>query len=202
MNGAQEETRKLYPLRIVERVAEDLAATLSQACLRIEIAGGIRRRKPAVSDIDLVAIPKIERYREKVGEDLFGQVEWAEREHHFLWERLDRFNKEYSQKGKLKRQFLWPLEELETSIKVDLHTCDAQNWGYIFLIRTGSWRFSKHVVTELLKHSLCGAGGRVWHALGPDSEPHGDAIATPEEIDVFRMIGRNKVVPPAERSWT
>ncbi len=41
-------------------IAERTKKLLAPYCERIEIAGSIRRKKPEVKDIELVAIPKLE----------------------------------------------------------------------------------------------------------------------------------------------
>jgi DNA polymerase/3'-5' exonuclease PolX len=47
-------------------IAERVKAELAPYCERIEIAGSVRRRKPQVKDIELVAIPR------QVTADRFG----------------------------------------------------------------------------------------------------------------------------------
>ena len=54
-------------LEKASKVAANLLRTLAPACHRIEIAGSIRRGKPEVKDVELVAIPKGLRV------DLFGE---------------------------------------------------------------------------------------------------------------------------------
>ena len=39
------------------KIAEEVKALLAPHCLRIEIAGSIRRKKPEVKDIEIVAYP-------------------------------------------------------------------------------------------------------------------------------------------------
>jgi len=39
-------------------IAEQVKAELQPHCIRIEIAGSIRRKKPECRDIEIVAIPK------------------------------------------------------------------------------------------------------------------------------------------------
>jgi hypothetical protein len=44
----------------VERLAWNLAETLRDSCVRIQVAGGVRRKKPNPSDIEIVVEPLIE----------------------------------------------------------------------------------------------------------------------------------------------
>jgi hypothetical protein len=55
-------------------LAEQCRAALAPSCHRIEIAGSIRRGKPQVEDIELVALPKL------VPADLFGDAMTADLE--------------------------------------------------------------------------------------------------------------------------
>jgi hypothetical protein len=57
---------KRWPLAEAAKLAAGIAAVLSPACSRLEIAGSVRRRVHTVADVELVAIP---RYRV----DLFGE---------------------------------------------------------------------------------------------------------------------------------
>jgi len=52
------------PLADARVIAESLMAALGPGCERIEIAGSIRRGRPDVGDIELVAIPRIEQIRD------------------------------------------------------------------------------------------------------------------------------------------
>lgn len=191
------------PLRVAQNVADELARLLEPACLRIAVAGSIRRRRPYVHDVELVAIPKIEMVRE-VG-DLFGGREVP---YNLLWKALDgflegrRFNA-YLKKGDKFRSFRWPIHERETvsvplSVQVDLFTTSKVGWGWIYLVRTGSSTFSKHVATCLKAKGFIGHEGRVYHRVA--DKPWGDAIGTPCEADVFRLAGLEPA-EPAERSW-
>lgn len=158
-------------------LAEKLIAELSPYCQRIEIAGSLRRLKPEVGDIELVAIPLF-------GVDLFGN----ETEEHLLdvvdWERFGKVVKAGSKYKQI---------ELYQGINLDLFivTPPAQ-WGVQFVIRTGPAEFSKHFVTQkkfggLLPSCFRVEDGAIW------SNNH--VIETPEEIDVFNLIGLPFVEP-------
>src|SRR5215213_6620719 len=45
-------------LREAQGVAERLAGLMSPFCLRVEVAGSIRRACPEVKDVELVAVPR------------------------------------------------------------------------------------------------------------------------------------------------
>lgn len=195
------DTEKLYALRHAQVRAEELALALENACVRIAVAGEIRRLRPAVSTIELVAIPKMEK---KIVENpalLFdpGAALSQEVEHNFLWEALDGFIKSYATRTETCRKFLWPIEETGESIPVRVVTCDERNWGLIYLRSTGSEKFVAYVHAALRKHSLVAKNGRVWPAIGPDLQPISDPLSVPEEEDLFRHL-RMKFVPAVDRS--
>ncbi len=54
---APEITKQRFPLAAAQDVARDLVRNLSGACRRIKIAGSVRRGKPDVGDIEILAIP-------------------------------------------------------------------------------------------------------------------------------------------------
>jgi DNA polymerase (family 10) len=61
--------REPLPLATAEKLATKILAELKPFCERIEIAGSIRRRRPFVNDIDLVALPhydQVNALRERV----------------------------------------------------------------------------------------------------------------------------------------
>jgi DNA polymerase/3'-5' exonuclease PolX len=186
------------PLSVARPLAEELSILLQPACLRIAVAGSIRRLRPEVSDIELVAVPKIETVEEVDG-DLFGAK--ATREWNLLFEALDRFIPSYIKSGPKYRAFYWPVRrdgETTGHVQVDLFTATPENYGLILAIRTGSAGFSKQLVTALRARGLCSSEGRVYHLV--NNEPAGDPVSTPSELDVFRLAGM-KWIAPAERNY-
>jgi DNA polymerase (family 10) len=149
-------------------------------CQRIEIAGSLRRERPAVGDIELVAVP----YRNT---DLFGVV--YENRPTSLDRFLDSHSITFTKRGAKYQQFQYG------SVKVDLFLPFAETWGSVFTIRTGSAEFTHWLVTA---QSAGGAkpdevsfnGGRLYAG--------GRLLLTPEEEDVFAAVGL-AWVPPQER---
>lgn len=92
--------------------------------------------------------------------------------------------------GKYWRAYLAGVEP--RGLKMDVFLCTPQNWGAILLIRTGSAQFSQALVTHARNV------GRSCH------EGHFTkncrAVDTPEERDVFDMLGLEYVEPAAR--WT
>ena len=160
-------------------IAQRVKATLEPYCERIEIAGSVRRRKAEVKDLEIVAIPKVM----KTG--LFDSV----------MERHPGFCKAVEQwpaiKGKPTGKYTQ--RTLPEGLVLDLFMAEANNWGLILAIRTGSADYSHRVL----------AGGWVRHGL-KSAEGHlyrGDELlVVKEEEDLFRLSGV-KWVEPELRTW-
>lgn len=192
------DTEVLFPLRVAQAAADRLCHLLSPMCRRIEVAGEIRRLRPAVAGIDLLAIPKIEPYEEPSPGDLFDAK--VRKEHHYLWEVLDRVVPEYQVKGEAMRRFLRDDEDLSRPIRTTIYTADRDNWGYMLLLRTGPEKFNAHVLASLHRQALKGHEGRIYPVIY-NLQPHSEPLPAREEEDVFRLAGL-KPLPPAQRSWS
>lgn len=48
----------MIPLATADKLAAKIVAGLEPLCLKIEVAGSIRRRRATVNDVDIVCIPK------------------------------------------------------------------------------------------------------------------------------------------------
>ena len=118
-------------------IAETLVAELTPACKRIEIAGSIRRQKPDVGDIEIVAIPDLRPPRPAFGYPIFPT-------------RLDAILANLSivdddilihlnMNGSKFKQFWVSYDGGQTWIfKVDLFLITPPaDWGVLYLIRTG-----------------------------------------------------------------
>ncbi len=175
-----------HPYAEALRVAERLKALLSPFCERIEIAGSLRRRKETVGDIELVAVPKM-----LTVQGLFGPMGMDQS---LLDEHLAEHPDVYRQVRAGER-----MKELRfEGYPVDLFVTTREQWGVIFTLRTGSADFSQWLVTSREK----GGGrmdcrivseGRVWRWVVPEGKPFApperEALATPEEKDVFEALG-------------
>ena len=149
-----------------------LITELSISCERLEIAGGVRRGKPDVHDLELVAIPKVIEVA-----DLFGN---PAREYSLLDAELARLDLRQVKGGAKYKQFALP-----EGISLDLFITTPDQWGWIFMLRTGSADFNRWLVTPrryggaLPGHIKCRDG---WLWNGPNR------IKTPDELDVFRLL--------------
>lgn len=123
-------------LKDANLIAEKYLAILKPFCKRIEIAGSIRREKPEVKDIELVAIPS----------DISGFVEQVRR-----WRKI---------KGEPSGKYTQRI--LPEGIRLDLFMATERNWGNIFLIRTGSKEFNIAIMTKLKEKGLKQENGYLW----------------------------------------
>lgn len=186
------------------KLAERLRTEMAPFCARVEVAGSIRRGRPEVKDLELVATPN---WGEQPGADLFGTPEPV----NLLYQWALGQKASGSDYG---RELTWikpgtneivpwqPKPDgkywravLAEGIKLDLFLTAAEQFGIIYLIRTGSAEFSQAVVTHAKRI------GKPCHdgALRESASIVAAAIPTPEESDVFRALGLQSV-PPEKRT--
>lgn len=164
------------PLEEAEQIAQKYIERLAPICERIEIAGSIRRRKPEVGDIEIVAIPK-------PFVDIFG----SENGYHDLtlpfW---------VNKNGRRYKQFVLP-----EGINLDLFiVLPPAQWGVIFAICTGGAEFSRRLVT----HKSWGYLPPQYIVQdGAVKTLDGKVIPTPEEADFLALCGVAHI-PPEERN--
>lgn len=159
------------PYKHAKEIADSIVELLSSHCFRCEIAGSIRREKNIIGDIEIVAIPKP--YQVGLFEDGIASIVNQ-------WQKV----KGELEFGKCK----YTQRVLPSGIKLDLFFAEQDNWGNIFLIRTGDWEFSKKFMGVLLP------------ARGYKSEGgylmNGDKVVyTPEESDLFLRAGIDYIAP-------
>lgn len=160
-------------LEVARYIANKTIDFLRPNCERIEPAGSVRRCKPEVGDIEIVAIPK-------PVTDMFGTPLPLESEHaleRVEWGVIGTF-----QMGKHKYKKI----QLYEGIQLDLFiVVPPAQWGTIFLIRTGPAEYSHRIVTPkhqggLMPSNLKERGGAIWKGS--------TLIETPEEEDVYKLI--------------
>ncbi len=150
-------------------IANKVKDELEPHCDRIEIAGSIRRKKPYVGDIEIVAIPKY--YNVGLFESGIATVVKK-------WKKI---------KGELPCKYTQRM--LPEGIKLDLFFATPENWGHILAMRTGSARFSHKVLaTGWVKKGYKSKKG-ILH------DSWDDPIKIKEEKDLFDLIGEDYVKP-------
>lgn len=149
-------------------IAENVRALLAPHCERVEIAGSIRRKKPEVKDIEIVAIPKP--YDTGLFESGIATI-------------VNRWQKV---KGELPCKYTQRI--LPEGIKLDLFFAEKENWGLIYAIRTGSAEYSHKVLAS-------GWVKRGYKSENGYLTANGKKISVLEEEDLFNKIGLKFVEP-------
>jgi len=152
--------------------ANDLVSMLKPYCKKIEIAGSIRRRKEICKDIEICAIP--ESYKlEK-----------------FLLEQKHNSKFLFRKNGSRYKQFTY------LSTPVDLFLATPENWGWIYLIRTGPKEFNMKLIELLRSMNYISEGGRIYKTgYDPGKIEDRILIETLEEKDIFNLINEPYIEP-------
>jgi len=156
-------------------VAQRLLEASRPYCERIEMAGSLRREKPMVGDIEIVAIPRPRT-------DLFGTpVKGTKPLDSFFAER----GVEFTKNGDRYKQFQYGRHV------VDLFLTTFECWGSVFTIRTGSADFSHWLVSARPR------GAAPWGLTFSEGRlyAHGRRLITREEQDVFAAVGLAYIEP-------
>lgn len=176
-------SKSKLPYADARALAMHLVSLLKPGCERIIIAGSIRRQKPEIGDIELVAMPMLEPVC-----DLFGMpVEGMERSG--LDERLASLRPVYTKNGAKYKQFAFE------GVSVDLFIASAETWGCVSTIRTGSADFTRWLVTNRRHGGGCPSHlkfneGRIFNGSTP--------LDTSEERLVFEAL-EQPWIEPVER---
>ncbi|QNN23539.1 hypothetical protein HED60_15060 [Planctomycetales bacterium ZRK34] len=196
-------TKTRIPLAAADRLAAKLIDELGPSCAVIEIAGSIRRRRPDVGDVELVAIPKL------VSDGLFDGPGSPQRS--LLQDRCDQLvaagRMHRMQGGERNQRFM--IGQGDRRAQLDLWICTPETWGVLFAIRTGSADFARSLVTPVshggrLQDGLVVKHGRVWRSdqvmqgmidadnyRGPffNPMPGAEPLPTPTERDFLALAG-------------
>jgi DNA polymerase/3'-5' exonuclease PolX len=174
------------PYADVLPVAQRIVEALRPYTERIEIAGSLRRGRPLVSDIEIVALPRL--HRNLLGEPIDGEAKQREKKATRLDDYLADRQVELVKNGAYYKQFLY------RRFTVDLFLpASAAHWGSIFTIRTGSADFSHWLVDAPAQAAgVKFRDGLLWRIFG------NEIIPTQEERDVFEAL-RLPFIPLEDR---
>jgi DNA polymerase/3'-5' exonuclease PolX len=171
-------TEKQISFEEATPIVEKYLDLLKPKCERIEPAGSYRREKKFINDIELVCIPK------KIYTGLF--------------ETDEAYHPEFIELVKSFEIILGRPEDgkyvkimLQEGIKLDLFIANPNNWGLIFMIRTGSANFTKRMVTECKHNGYYVDDGYLWR------KRDNAMIAVPEEEDFFNITKLPYIKPYA-----
>lgn len=190
------------PLSEARVLADELVGLLADACRRLEVAGSVRRGKPDVGDIELLAIPRLDGQMQK---DLFGAPVAAPMS--LLDLRVDsllqagvlapRLNVNGQQSIGPKNKFL-----LYQDFAVDLFITTLEGWAVSLVIRTGPADFNKAIVTRRSQYGLCPDHLQVH--VGPGQIVHRrdqEVVPTATEAEVFEVLGIPWLEPSDRESF-
>lgn len=167
-------------LETATTIAQRLVDKLAPHCIKCEIAGSIRRGKSEVKDIEIVCIPKLK------GQSKIRIAAWISTVFSFAKNDIHRI-----MKGKL-GQGKYLQIRLEEGIKLDLFMANTDNWGYIYMLRTGSKDFSKRMVNRLKDYGYRAKGGLIFR------KEQDDIFAVNTERDFFDLVYLQHI-PPKDR---
>jgi len=176
----------IMELNQAQQIANRILVDISVTCHRCQVAGSVRREKPNVKDIEIVAIVK----------------DYAE-----LYRRLSKFGR-FIKPG-VPDIIDWPAKPgakyvrmlLNEGVKLDFFVASSDNWGALLTMRTGPAMspigrlgFAPLMFSAFKQVS---GGGRMQGCL--PTMPDGRQLVVPEEKDFFSVCGV-KWVEPKDRS--
>ena len=163
------------------RLAMELVWLFAPACEQVTWAGSLRRRKPTVSDIEIVAQPRYEEVRD----GLFDTVRASALD--ALLESFPRrpvtvHRADGSEDGQVRDGSAYKALAYR-GMPVDLFVVDPQraDWGVILTIRTGPADFSRELVTRCRTWGRRVQGGRLY--------VRGAYAPCPTEREFFAAVG-------------
>lgn len=195
------------PLNEMHKLGLELVEALSPGCVRIALAGSVRREKPYPNDIEVVCIPSVGTFTIT---DMFGEVVEQVRVNR-LDDALEQTMGEYGP---------WVLDEVTRKdgerykrlrnvgreVCADVFITDERRWGYTYAVRTGPGDFSRALVMRAHQLSMF-FSGCLLHKHPPLRDENGKVrpcamgdkclqiIETPEEVDVFTALDMPYILP-------
>lgn len=196
------------------KVAEGLVGHLGPACVRIKIAGSIRRLKPEVKDIELVCVPDLTVTPRR------APLEFGKPAPPSYKTELDRLIAEMGGDVRLEANGarMKKLDLRYAGVKCDLFiNLPPAQWGVQLAIRTGPADFSQWLVTQrrhggalpdvyFVKHQVVWDARNVDRSDVPD-DPNkavalmeGNHVAMAEEAEFFALCGLGWIEPRERRA--
>jgi DNA polymerase/3'-5' exonuclease PolX len=172
-----------YPRAEAIRVAREVAARLKPGCLRIMVAGSLRRGQTAAGDVEILYIPRTEWCRDPGDFFASGEVNLADRriaemESQGILSRRTNVNGStvFGPKNKL-------MEHCASGIPVDLFSTDESCWENYKVCRTGPAESNTRIAMAAQKR------GWRWTPYGAGFIRDGSLHPISCEADVFRFVG-------------
>jgi DNA polymerase/3'-5' exonuclease PolX len=124
-------------------VARDVVERLAPWCERIEIAGSIRRGKREPRDVEIVFWP-----REVASSATLFDVCKVPATDRVIADLIDEGFWEFDQEVKRNGPRYKRLIHTASGAVIEMFRADADNWGYIYALRTGPGDFNKALVSK------------------------------------------------------
>lgn len=170
-----------------ESIANRVREYISPVMDRVEVAGSIRRRKAIVGDIEICGIPgdreKLIKLIGNIGQHIKPGVPGA-----IPW--VPKVNAKYFR------------VRLNEGMNLDVFLGTPQNWGGLYMMRTGSGAspdgnaFHGFIPGIFGRFKKLSGGGRMTDCM--PTMPTGEQLWIPEEQDFFDILEMD-FVPPEER---
>ncbi|MBA3243360.1 MAG: hypothetical protein H0T60_19225 [Acidobacteria bacterium] len=193
-------------------IAHRLVEEMRPHCERVEIGGSIRRGCQEVKDIEIIVVP-----RRQPGEviDLFGTTEEVNLLHSWALDAEARKELRWI-KPNTSEVIPWPTKPegkywrglVRETVKLDLFIARPDNFGLIYLIRTGHRDFSAAVLGHAKRntryqtessyfdeHEIKNRGDAEGYLV--EKARWGRRVETREESDVFELLELEFVEPRA-----
>jgi DNA polymerase (family 10) len=169
-------------------LAEKVRVAILPLCERVEVAGSIRRKRPEVNDIDIVAIP-----RAKKGPRVSAFGPLAIYEPADVWKQLipqtvEKLDAVCLQRGPELMRFVFP----GIDFQVDVYRARPETWGVILLVRTGS---KEHNVKLCSLARSRGLKLSAAHGVVSQESEFEEVIASRTEEEIFAALGIPFVKP-------
>jgi DNA polymerase (family X) len=160
-----------------QKCAERLITWLLPFAEKIAVAGSIRRGRPEVGDVDLVAIPRTELDR-----DLLGNVT-ATRNLMAVEVKRRAAEEGWTVEKDGESYLVWQAK----AVQVDLWFCTRKTWGTVLMCRTGS---KEHNIWLAQRAQARGGHWNPHHGLTV-----GRAFMAEEENDIYLGLGLEFIQP-------
>lgn len=159
-------------LEKAREIAKEVRQYLDGSCVRIEIAGSIRRRKKDVGDIELLCIPRFDGGFDCLDRRVCGLMFQG-----VLALRLNKLGRKvYGPKNKL-------MLHVSSGIGVDIFSTTKDCWPVSLVVRTGGKKTNQRIAMAALER------GYRFHAYGSGfSTPSGEIVCRSER-EVFEAVG-------------
>ena len=179
------------------RTAQEFGRLFNGTFDRWWFAGSLRRRRATIGDVDHVVIPKWVANPEALiaGQPVNAVRLQAEKLCH---DGIVMLNRDANGRTRCGDRLISLADE--AGQVHELHMCDEDNWGCIYLIRTGPNEFSRMMVTRLRAYGYRQHKSRLCLEIRQSGRPpEYPPVPCPCEIDFFKAAGFNGVILPEKR---